>query len=180
MSPYKTIWYAPKRAFEDFFEKDEKKPIYFFPFLISGLSMGISLAADTGNLFGDMTPILTALAMISIGIGGIYLAFGLILPGLTKFFGSIWKGKSTLRQMTNVYAISLIPHCIILTYQVALFISGKEPTHDNINVGLDYLIHLWTLGLLTLGVAKVQRFSYGFALVNVVLAHIPFIIIELF
>lgn len=179
MNPYKTIWFAPKRTFENFFQDESERPVFFLPFLILGASFAIEQSYEIGNLFGEGTLIWTALVMIPVGIGVIYLTLGLIFPGLTKLFGSIWKGDATLRQMTNVYSIALIPHCIILIYQLLLFTTGNEPVLDNINGGIDYVLRLWTFGLLILGVAKVQRFSYGFALLNVLLAHAPFLILGL-
>ena len=179
MDPYRTIWFTPKRTFEDFFELEQKKPVYFLPFLIMGVTFAISQASEIGNLFGDISLLWTASIMIPIGVGVIYLIFGLILPSLIKLFGSIWKGNTTFRQMTNVYSISIIPYGIFLIYQVGLFATGKEPVLDNVNAGVDYILRLWTFGLLIIGVARVQRFSYGFALLNLLLTYLPFLLIGL-
>ncbi|VXD12365.1 YIP1 family protein [Marinoscillum sp. 108] len=179
MDPYKTIWFAPKRTFENFFQSESKQPVYFLPFLIFGASFAIEQSYAIGNLFGDGALIWTALIMIPVGIGVIYLVFGLLLPGLTHWIGSIWKGDSTPRQMTNVYSISIIPYCILLIYQLALFATGTEPTIENMNGLTQYIIRLWTFALLIIGIARVQRFNYGLALLNLLLTYLPFLLIAL-
>ena len=179
MNPYKTIWFAPKRTFENFFQSDSEQPIFFLPFLILGASFAIEQSYMVGNLFSDGAIIWTALIMIPVGIGLIYLVFGLILPGLTRLIGTIWKGSSTPREMRNVYSISMIPYGILLIYQIALFGTGKEPLTENMNGVTHYIIRLWTFALLIIGIARVQRFNYGLALLNLLLTYLPFLLIAL-
>lgn len=179
MDPYRTIWFAPKRTFDNFFREEMKQPVYFLPFLIMGVSFAINLTSETGSLIGDGSQIWTSAIMIPIGIGVAYLSFALILPSLTKLFGVIWKGTASMRQMTNVYAIAVIPHCIVLIYQVILFTSGKEPSFDSVNAGVDFILRLWTFSLLIIGVARIQGFSYSLAALNVILTYLPFLIIGL-
>lgn len=179
MDPYRTIWFAPKRTFENFFQDEKKHPVYFLPILIMGVSFAISQTSEIGNLFGEDSSVWTSLIMMPLSIGIVYLVFGLVLPSLTRLFGIIWKGQASMRQMVNVYSISLIPYAILLIYQIILFVSGNEPTRYNVNAGIDYILRLWSFVLIIIGVAKIQRFSYGMSLLNVLITYLPFIIIAL-
>ena len=179
MNPYTSIWFKPKQTFQHFFESDERAPLYFLPILVIGISMTLDIAPEIGALYAEDYPFWIYLLALPIGIGVSYLVIGLVFPGLTRAFGKIWGGKATLRQMTNVYSLAFIPFLIIVVNQLALLITGQEPTMENINAGVDAILRLWTLALLVFGVSQIQKFSYGIALLNVLITHAPFVIISL-
>lgn len=132
-----------------------------------------------GSLFADEYSVWISVVLIPVGIGLSYLVFSVILPSITRAFGKIWGGQATMRQMANVYSLSLIPHLILLINQIALFAAGQDPTLDNVNAGVDTILRLWTIALLVFGVSRVQKFSYGIALLNVLITYVPFILIAL-
>lgn len=84
-----------------------------------------------------------------------------------------------MKQMVNVCAISYIPFSLILIYQFSLFLFGIDPTFVRVNAGISYVLWLWSFGLLIIGVAKVQRFTYGMALLNILLSNLPVLIFAL-
>ena len=86
------------------------------------------------------------------------------MPGLVKLVGRIWNGESTMRQMVNVYSISSIPYGLLLIYQLILFAIGEDPLLDRVNAGYSYILWLWSFALLIIGISKIQKFSYGMAL----------------
>lgn len=179
MNPYASIWLQPKQTIENFFDSKDKQPLYFLPILIAGASFSINMTPEIGGLYAEDYPAWFSIVLLPLGIGISFLIFAFILPGLTRAFGKIWNGQATMRQMVNAYSLSIIPMLIILIYQVILFASETEPVFENMNSSIEYILRLWTLALLVLGVAKIQGFSYGIALLNVFITYSPFILIAL-
>lgn len=116
------------------------------------------------------------LIAIPMGIGTAFLILGFIMPGLVKLVGRIWNGESTMRQMVNVYSISSIPYGLLLIYQIMLFAIGEDPLLDRLNGGLSYIVWLWSFALLIIGISQIQRFSYGMALLNILISYLPILI----
>ncbi len=179
MNPYKTIWLAPKRTFEEFVLNNKRQPLFVLPILTLGLISALNLAPQLGALFGEDNFLWGLLIAVPVGIGTIFLAFGLLLPGLIMWVGRIWKGSATMRQLVNVWAISFIPFSSIIIYQLVLLVLGQEQTLGHVNEGVSYSLWLWSFSLLIIGVSKVQKFSYGMALLNVLMSYLPWLIIAL-
>ncbi|MFT7031801.1 MAG: hypothetical protein ACJA2S_000297 [Cyclobacteriaceae bacterium] len=58
-----------------------------------------------------------------------------------------------------------------------LLVIGKDPIFEQVNGGVNYILRLWSFGLLTIGVSTIQKFSYGMALLNILLGYLPFFMI---
>ncbi|MFD2033977.1 Yip1 family protein [Belliella marina] len=178
MDPYISIWLNPRATFEELAGK-EKQPLLVLPIVGNGLIFGLDVYPDIASIFDEGERIWAFLLALPLGIGLSFLVLGLIIPGLIKLFGKIWKGESTLRKMVNVCSLSFFPLSIILIYQVSIFIFGVDPKMENINYGIVYLLWLWSFGLLVIGVAKIQRFKYGIALLNILISYLPILIFVL-
>ncbi len=177
MNPYQTIWLNPKKTFTNFVVNNESQSLYAVPIIIMGLSFGLDLTPKISGLFDDEFMWWILFITIPGGIGISFLILGLILPGLVKFVGQIWNGESTMRQIVNVYSISSIPYGLILIYQLLLLTNDQDPLFERVNAGLSYIIWLWSFGLLIIGISKIQRFSYGMALLNILLSYLPILIL---
>ena len=84
-----------------------------------------------------------------------------------------------MRQMVNVCSISVIPLNLLLVNQIVLLVFGYEPTLEQVNAGLYYVLSVWSFALLIIGVSSMQNFSYGIALLNVLISYLPLLIIGL-
>lgn len=177
MNPYQTIWLHPKRTFNDFVVNNESQSLFALPIIIMGLSLGLDMTPEISALFDNEFVWWSLIITIPAGIGSAFLILGLILPGLVKLIGRIWNGKSTMRQMVNVYSISYIPFGLLFIYQLILFAVGEDPLLDRVNAGLSYILWIWSFGLLIIGVSKIQRFSFGMALLNILLSYLPILVI---
>lgn len=177
MNPYQTIWLNPKRIFTDSVVNNESQSLFALPIIIMGLSLGLDMTPEINALFDDEFVWWCLLITIPAGVGIAFLVLGFIMPSLVKLVGRIWNGKSTMRQMVNVYSISSIPFGLLLIYQILLFALDEDPLLDRVNAGLSYILWLWSFGLLILGISKIQGFSYGMALLNILLSHLPWLII---
>ncbi|MFC3881865.1 Yip1 family protein [Algoriphagus namhaensis] len=178
MDLYKSIWLNPKATFEELASR-EKQPLLVLPIIAAGFISGLDSYPDIASIFDEGEKVWAFILAMASGIGFSFLMLGLIIPGLIKLFGKIWKGESTLRKMVNVCSLSLFPLCLVLIYQFSIFVFGIEPSLENLNYGIIYLVWLWSFGLLIIGVAKIQRFNYGMALLNVLVGYLPLLIFGL-
>ena len=178
MNPYKSIWINPRVTFEELASR-EKQPLLILPIIGNGLIFGLDAYPDIASIFDEGGRIWAFFFALPLGIGLSFLMLGLIIPGLIKFCGKIWKGESTLRKMSNICSLSFFPLNIVLIYQISIFIFGVEPKLENINYGIIYLLWLWSFGLLIIGVAKIQKFKYSIALLNILVSYLPILIFGL-
>ncbi|RED96029.1 YIP1 family protein [Marinoscillum furvescens] len=182
-NPYLTIWTKPRSTFESFFYERFSQSTYGLPFIIYGISFGLNMGPEIYLLF-DVNPepqykLLTYVLTSLVGVGATYLILGILNPWLMNLIGKIWKGEASTSELANVHSLAGIPFCLMLTYQLFLLLIRAEPTLANINAGFQYV--LWIVGfrLLVIGVSVAQKFSYGMALLNILMAYLPYVIIRL-
>ena len=183
LQPYQTIWFNPKKTIEAFLNNRSKQSIYGIPLFVYGISLGISIGHDLYLLY-DKNPsfsirLLTLAMSALIGIGLTSLSFGLIIPWLTSLTGKIWNGTSSSNEIANVYSLSLIPYCLFLPYQLILLITGLDPSQESINAGFQFILWLFCLRTLIIGISVTQNFNYGISLLNILLAFLPLVLIRL-
>lgn len=182
--PYKTIWLNPKHTFKSFIiDRSNNSSIYYIPFLVSGISFGLSIGYDVSLLY-DTNPrlslkLVTFVLSSLIGISFVTFSFGLIIPYLTRQIGKIWNGAASTKELANVYSFSFIPYLLFIPYQCVLIAFGLSPTYESLNAGFQFLIWIISLRALIIGVSEVQKFNYGISLLNVLLTLLPFYIIRL-
>lgn len=179
MTPYQTIWLNPRQTFEELVKTKETQSLIGIPLFILSLSSGLNSSQEFTEIFGVGDFMIGLITGIFISTVFVFIFLGFIYPWLIRVVGLIWKGEATLTQLTNVCSISLIPFSLILFYQLALLVIGKELIFDNVYSGLVYVVSLWSLSLFIIGVSKVQKFSYGFALLSILLSQLPFVLIRL-
>ncbi|QCK16563.1 Yip1 family protein [Mangrovivirga cuniculi] len=176
---YKNIWLSPGQTFEELKGRSYLKSIFIVPFIILGLVYGLDFTPALSNIFGGENKLLSWIMSLAFGLIFTFFWLGLVLPGLIKLVGNFWNGPATFRQLINICSIAFIPYTFIIFYQLALLAFGKEPSLDQVNSVLDYLLRLWSFILLVIGVSRVQKFSYKIALVNILLCYLPLILVEL-
>lgn len=180
MNVYRTIWLQPKKTLEKTVAQKPLQPLFITPIIIIGLSVALDLYPEINSFSGyEDDNYWVLLFVVPIGIGSAFLLIGYLMPSLIKLFGRIWKGKATLRQLANVCSLSFIPSGLVLIHQIVHFSIGIDPYLAQVNQGMHFLLWLWSLRLLIIGVAKVQKFSYGMALLNIFVGFLPLLIIGL-
>ncbi|MBD8489726.1 hypothetical protein IFO69_13295 [Echinicola sp. CAU 1574] len=142
MNVYRTIWLKPSPTFEEIANKKEQS-LQALPIILFGLVFGLDMYPDMILLLGEKAKIWALVLGLFLGIGFSFLSLGLVMPGLIRIFGKLWKGKSSMRQMVNICSLSFLPLSMVLVYQVSIFIFGLEPTIYNLNAGIVYLLWLW-------------------------------------
>jgi hypothetical protein len=177
MNPYKTIWLNPSDTFDFYAKEDEIRPLFFIPILVMGLSMGLDQAPDISKVLESEFTWWSLAISVPVSVGMSFLILAGLMPWLLRKVGRIWNASSTNRQMTNIISISTIPYSCIVIYQFLKLLIEQNPAIENINSGLNFILYTWTFGLLILGVSKVQKLSYGLAILNIILAYLPLFIL---
>lgn len=167
MSPWTSIWIKTEKTIDQFKDSNWVQRggllVYFIlgintasetkiPLLIDGASKGIYLLVIiiTGLIFG--------------------LAFRMIWVNVIFYFGKIWKGQATKKNINTVLALSSIPEIFRL---ISLFISiftQKDLINVQINYSLTIICLFLSLRILLIGLSRVQKFSYGISLLTIVAA----------
>jgi len=179
MKLYLDIWLQPTKTITELLSRESKDRVPYIPFLIFGISMGLDLAQDI-MVQMDLENIFVATTFtIPISILLIFVIFRFTIPFMIRTAGLLWKGAASHRQLAKACSISLIPYFFILIAQLILILTESEISSRSFEFSARSLIILWSFSLLIIGVAKAQKFSYGFALVNIVISYIPFLLLPL-
>ena len=178
MNPFRTIWLQPRQTFENFIVNNEEQGLFALPFILLGFGLTFDVFVDMTELTGERKWF-GLIISLPFGIGASFMLFSFIFPGLFWVTAKLWKGPATMRQLVNVYSISSIPYSLILINQLAQFLVGGTGASEQVNAGIQAILWLWFFSYLIIGVATVQRFSYGMALLNILLSQLPFLIIGL-
>tara|TARA_R100000935_G_C2783908_1_gene142954 strand:- start:209 stop:802 length:594 start_codon:yes stop_codon:yes gene_type:complete len=170
----------PKVTFNYIFKHKSKESVFTF-FVLAGIAKSVDrlLEKELVDRPFDIVQL-----VISIILGG---ALGWISYYVIAWFlevtGGLLKGKARLFEYRRVLAWSLVPVIVslfILIPQFFLFGAGSnnlvwENGFSMNSIGLIFfivlslLLDLWTLIILIIGVAYIQNFSIGRAVLNIVL-----------
>lgn len=174
MKPILSIWIKPLKTFDYLAQREDEKNninINIIFFLVS-MTAGFSSANDIHRLFE--------------GNYYISLLFGLILSGLfgllflnTLFTYSIWgisklfQGKADKNQIRLVIAYSLIPNQIHLIIGLILIVPALITNNVELityqNPITVFVLWIFTLRILLFGLAFFNKYSYGYALLTIVI-----------
>ena len=181
-NPLLSIWIKPKETIVNLIER-KRTSIYGLPFFIIGASLALDVGPeifntlDSNTSIGIRASIYLFLTLLFTGL--IFVFLGHIQPWFIKLIGKIWNGQATKKQIANVNALSSIPYVLILIYQIILLFVGKEPLRDLINPIFSFIIWILGMRILIIGISLAQRFSYGIALLNLLISILPLIILRL-
>lgn len=180
MKPIFSIWFKPLKTFDFLAQQEiEKKNnnINIIFFLVS-MAAGFSSANDFHKLFEGNYYVALIAAMIFSGL------FGLLFLNTVFTYSILWtsklfQGKASKNQIRLVMAYSMIPNLIHLIIGLILIVPAIIVNDIEL---ISYqnpitLIVLWifTLRILLFGLAFFNKYSYGYALLTIVL---PVIILQ--
>ena len=169
MNPFREIWFNTGRCIDYFLIKENRRPYLEELVWIQGLTSGLLLflAYDSSVKFFYLIapPVVTVL----------FLRF--FCPWLLLKTGKLMNGHATREELKLVVSLSSIPYLLSLFYIfLATIIPGKRDYQNGI---IDILIWIFVWRILIIGVAKTQRISYVFALMNIAIPAIVLIIFYL-
>jgi len=174
MRPFFKIWINPTKAFSFLSEQDEEINDDNITILFALITLSIVLPrfSDINRLFGSYKIIGFVLALIVIGfLGTIFFKF--VYSFVFWIIGKIFQGKATMDEIRLVLGYSLIPHLLNLVIGFLMVI----PAIITKNFDLIFFQHpitlfiIWILSIrnLVFGLSFFNKFSYGYAILNIFL-----------
>jgi len=165
MNYFTNVWFNTSKLVDFGIEKGWNFKQAFVGYFIACLSVFISVPKldFLGNAGFILYPIIAL-------VFAVILSY--IVPAVFFFIGKIWKGKRTFRDYRIIFGLSLIPEIINLIYKSFSYAILDDPEKENGILTL--LITVISVRILTIGIAKTQKFSYDIALLNVLLPSIIF------
>jgi hypothetical protein len=138
-------------------------PYFFF---------GINAASesDIPKLIGYETKaeglIISLITIALLGlIGGIMLRA--VWVNLIYYFGKIWRGQASRKNIDTVISLCLIPEIFKLANLIFRYIILDSIEDAKINYALTIICFLIGFRILLIGLSRVQKFSYGISVLNV-------------
>jgi hypothetical protein len=178
MNPFYTIWFKPRATFQYLSAlniNDSKIGLLLLaislsisPTAILNLSKKLEVSGVFGYFFCTLFGVLMSYLLIRHVLSFIYWGFSKIL-----------NGNATLNQTRIVVAYSMTPYLIYLLFTFFLLTSAITSGDFEILYFQQpitrYFITIMFLRNIVYGLSAINKFSYGFALLN---AMIPVLIIE--
>src|SRR5688572_6704586 len=171
MNPWLTIWTKPQETIDQIKDSEWVNGRGLIPYFLFGINSAVesrftqALYFDSG--FAGFAEIIAFIMLVfSLGVlGAVFIR--LVWVNLILFFGKIWKGQASKRNIDTVLSLCLIPEFFRSLYLiVASILKGGL---SDLEISGAFTIVCWLIGfrILLIGLSRVQKFSYGFALLNI-------------
>jgi hypothetical protein len=169
-----SIWTKPKTTFEFLETQDEEKTdknINWLFFIIP-MSAGFMNANDINRILNVNYFVGLFIAMLVSGLIGLLL-FKHFFSLIIWLAGKIFQGKATKEEIQLVVAYSFVPNLVYLIFGLLLII----PAIIFDNIGLIsyqhpitiFIIWIFTLRIMIIGLAKFNEYSYGYAILTIII-----------
>ena len=175
MNPWITIWTKPSETIDKLKDSNWVNGQGFLPYFIFGINAASE--SDIPRLFGYESKleglIITFITIIILGLlGGIIIKA--VWVSIIFYFGKIWKGQASRKNIDTVLALSLIPEIFKLVNLIISYL-----IHDNIeDAKVDYAVtiicYLISFRILIIGLTKIQKFTYGISILNLFVPQLIF------
>jgi hypothetical protein len=174
-NPYLTVWFNTKETIQRILT-GQVKFNYSIPILLTVFSGFIGTIKDITMVFGDpFYALIPGVIFIVLG----YLALSRLFPWLIKKTGLIWNGGSNIHELRVIIALAQIPVILILLEQIVFMFFGELRADWQVNIGIQWLVWIFYMRILIIGVARTQGFNYGIAFLNLVISVLPLFLIRM-
>lgn len=170
-NPYFSVWFKSGETINKVLAGDVSFKFYI-PILLAALSAFIG-DWKGGSIF------VGSLIVIVVGTAMLYFISSHFLPWLILKTGNIWKGQANMRKLKLVFGLAHIPLLPILILQLLTLPLGQIQPPDNVNNVVQIIAWIFNVRILIIGISKVQGFTYGLAILNIVLSVLPFVVLRL-
>ena len=143
---------------------------------LAGLSISLFISVELNPLIENLLLSLVTSIIGGVTLGLILLAF--IFSGLLWYAGKVLNGESDYYSVKVVVGLSFIPHILILIIQILHLLMGEVIEVNMVNQGLYLVVDIFRFSILIVGLSRIQKFSYGFAIVSVALAFVPLLLLR--
>jgi len=155
------------------------------PGLIPFAILGINGAADSRLLLifdydSGFEEKGIALVVLLAGGAASGLLIRLVWVNLIFRFGKIWKGNGTKRNIATVLSLSLIPQTFgFLNLIESIIVNQGDLRQVRINNVITVICFILSFRILVIGLSRVQRFSYGLGILNLIVPQFIFALLYL-
>ncbi|PZR22983.1 MAG: hypothetical protein DI539_04175 [Flavobacterium psychrophilum] len=180
---FKKIITSPREAFRFIAGHQYEKHMVQL-LALAGMTSGLDKAVEK-NLAGDAGVISIIIYVV---LGGLLGWIGYyFFAGILSLTGRWFSGQGRTDTILPILSYAAIPTIASSLFTIIRLIIGFEPQSFDINFILYYSalfieagLSFWALGLLIIGLAEVQRFSIGKAILNlflpIIVIFVPFLI----
>lgn len=179
MKLYQDIWLLPVKTISDFVSTDNNKALPFIPILILAVSISIDILPRIMQYSDQFDTYLIILITVPLILVGILIFYRFVFPFMIQTSGLLWKGAATHKQLAKACSIALLPYSVVLVSQIIILGLSIPIDTTTFDFSARTIITCWSFILLVIGVAKSQQFTYGFAVLNIFMGYLPFILLLL-
>jgi len=164
VNPFKEIWFNTGKCIDYFLRKENRRSyIEALPW-IQAISFGLINFLEEGKRLFYPYYFLIAGPVI------IFLFLRFFFPWLLFTTGKLMRGQGTIMEFRIILGLSSIPYLLNIFYTVlALIVPGD---HQYSYGFIDVIVWVCVWRVMIIGVAKAQKISYEFALMNIVIPGI--------
>jgi hypothetical protein len=180
MKPIFSIWIKPLKTFDFLAQQENEKnsnSINIIFFLVS-MTAGFSSANDIHRLFEGNYYVALIAAMILSGLFGL-LFLNTVFTYCILWTSKLFQGQASKNQIRLVIAYSLIPNLVHLIVGLVLIVPAIIINDINLityqNPITMFVLWIFTLRILLFGLAFFNKYSYGYALLTII---IPAVVIQ--
>jgi hypothetical protein len=173
-NPYYTVWLNPTKTVLNVLS-DRIKFRFQIPIFIAAISGTLSTDVTSEFGFGVIGSTIVLIPVIGIS----YLILTYLYPWSIMITGKLLKGKSNFRELQLTIGLASIPIFLTLIYQLLRLSLSESISSTEVNYAIQFIVWIFYIRTLIIGISKSQKFSYGFALVNIFICAFPFIILKL-
>jgi len=189
MEIFTEIWTSPRKVFRYLNERNYDKYVTIL-LVLSGISSAFTQAASKN--MGDKMSI-SVIIGICIFSGGLFgWLFYYIYAALTSWTGKCLKGEGNTKSILRTISHAMIPSVIalgLLIPQISIY--GNEVFKSDgeiisaglisnilvyLSMFLEFVLAIWTIVLLVIGISEVQKFSIGKSMLNMLMVGLVVVI----
>jgi hypothetical protein len=161
MNPFKDIWLNTDKCIDYYLNSTNNKPYLIELVWIVGFANGIRICLDFTSELRYFLLIVVPLITV--------ILFRAFYPWLLFQIGKLVGGQGSKQDLRLIVSLASIPYLLDLGYLILVIII---PGNQNSSHGaIDFLVWVFTLRVLIIGVAKVQRVSYVFSFMSIFIPY---------
>ena len=189
MEIFTEIWTSPRKVFRYLNERNYDKYVTIL-LVLSGISSAFTQAASK-NMGDKMSiSVIIGICIISGGLFGWLIYY--IYAALTSWTGKCLKGEGNTKSILRTISHAMIPSVIalgLLIPQISIY--GNEVFKSDgeiisaglisnilvyLSMFLEFVLAIWTIVLLVIGISEVQKFSIGKSMLNMLMVGLVVVI----
>jgi hypothetical protein len=182
ISPWLTVWTRPAETASRLKDTGWVWGGGLVPYVIMGV-VGTLEASPYPTIIVDTsdTPLSVLILLVPFSLSLIAaLVARMMWVNFIYYTGKIWNGTATKRGIDTVLSLSLMPQLLCALSLLLNIIPSQGPHPVSVNSGVQLICAILSSNITIIALARVQRFRYSLAILNMAIPTILLIIIALF